>query len=129
MADAASHLARRGAPCRPYLIGGHQEDGRRAGTENVIGIAGFGAAAEAVYVRVADYGSFDGVSVWEMHRSATYGDGHTRGEPELNRVLRDELGDHVAPWTVLGQAPVGVRGRSEERRVGKEGRSRWSPDH
>jgi len=33
---------RRGTRCRPYLLGGHQEDGRRAGTENVpyiIGIA------------------------------------------------------------------------------------------
>ncbi|MBN2022254.1 MAG: cysteine desulfurase NifS [Pirellulales bacterium] len=26
---------RRGMPCRPFLIGGHQEGGRRAGTENV----------------------------------------------------------------------------------------------
>ena len=26
---------RRGTPCRPFLIGGHQEEGRRAGTENV----------------------------------------------------------------------------------------------
>jgi uncharacterized protein (DUF362 family) len=39
------------------------------------------------------YGSFDGIPVWEMHQSAQWGDGHTRGEPELNRVLRDELGD------------------------------------
>jgi cysteine desulfurase len=26
---------RRGTPCRPFMIGGHQEEGRRAGTENV----------------------------------------------------------------------------------------------
>ena len=26
---------RRGTPCRPLMIGGHQEEGRRAGTENV----------------------------------------------------------------------------------------------
>jgi cysteine desulfurase len=31
----------------PFLDGGGQEQGRRSGTENVIGIAGFGAAAEA----------------------------------------------------------------------------------
>jgi cysteine desulfurase len=31
----------------PLVDGGHQERGRRPGTENVIGIAGFGAAAEA----------------------------------------------------------------------------------
>ena len=31
---------KRGTPCRPLLIGGHQEDGRRAGTENVPYIVG-----------------------------------------------------------------------------------------
>ena len=30
----------------PYIIGGGQESGYRSGTENIIGIAGFGAAAE-----------------------------------------------------------------------------------
>jgi cysteine desulfurase len=32
----------------PLIEAGHQERGRRAGTENVVGIAGFGAAAAAV---------------------------------------------------------------------------------
>ena len=36
---------RRGTTMRPLLRGGSQERGRRAGTENVPGIAGFGAAA------------------------------------------------------------------------------------
>ncbi len=36
-----------GIKLSPLLCGGGQELGRRAGTENVIGIAGFGAAAEA----------------------------------------------------------------------------------
>lgn len=36
---------RRGTKMRPLLRGGAQERGRRAGTENVPGIAGFGAAA------------------------------------------------------------------------------------
>jgi cysteine desulfurase len=34
-----------GIAMRPLLVGGGQERGRRAGTENVAGIAGFGAAA------------------------------------------------------------------------------------
>jgi len=35
------------APFAPAVLGGGQEHGRRAGTENLAGIAGFGAAAEA----------------------------------------------------------------------------------
>jgi len=35
---------RRGTPCRPFLIGGHQEGGRRAGTENVAYIVGLAKA-------------------------------------------------------------------------------------
>lgn len=34
----------------PYLTGGGQESGLRSGTENVIGICGFGAAAQAGYL-------------------------------------------------------------------------------
>lgn len=37
---------RKGLPFHPYIIGGHQEQGRRAGTENVASIAGLGRAAE-----------------------------------------------------------------------------------
>jgi len=37
---------KRGTRIRPFLIGGHQEHGRRAGTENVPGIIGFGKACE-----------------------------------------------------------------------------------
>ncbi len=37
---------RRGTPLRPYMIGGHQEGGRRAGTENVPYIVALGRAVE-----------------------------------------------------------------------------------
>ncbi|WP_071190945.1 cysteine desulfurase NifS [Trichormus sp. NMC-1] len=37
---------RRGVRFRPFLLGGHQERGRRAGTENVPGIIALGKAAE-----------------------------------------------------------------------------------
>ena len=40
-------VVRRGTDVTARIRGGGQEMGRRAGTENVIGIAGFGAAAEA----------------------------------------------------------------------------------
>ena len=36
---------RRGTPIRPFIHGGHQERGFRAGTENTSGIVGFGEAA------------------------------------------------------------------------------------
>jgi cysteine desulfurase len=41
-------IKRDGLPLDPQIKGGGQERGARAGTENVAGIAGFGAAAEAV---------------------------------------------------------------------------------
>jgi len=40
-------IVRQGLDIAALLKGGGQEQGRRSGTENVIGIAGFGAAAEA----------------------------------------------------------------------------------
>ena len=36
---------KKGSPFKPFIIGGHQENGRRAGTYQTVNIAGFGAAA------------------------------------------------------------------------------------
>jgi cysteine desulfurase len=47
-------VIRRGLDVEAQLRGGGQEMGRRAGTENLIGIAGFGAAAEAAARDLAD---------------------------------------------------------------------------
>jgi uncharacterized protein (DUF362 family) len=46
------------------------------------------------------YGSFDGIAVTQLHQSGYYGDGQARGEPELNRVIRDELGGKVRLWLI-----------------------------
>ncbi|MCF6689752.1 cysteine desulfurase NifS [Raoultella terrigena] len=43
---------RRGTRFRPLLRGGHQEHGRRAGTENISGIVGMGAACELAQVHL-----------------------------------------------------------------------------
>jgi len=49
-------LVRRGLRLRPLLVGGEQERSRRAGLENVAGIAGFGAAALAADGRLGEEG-------------------------------------------------------------------------
>jgi len=55
---------RAGAPLKALLHGGGQERGLRSGTENVAGIAGFGAAAEAA---VRDLPKYAGLT---KHRNA-----------------------------------------------------------
>lgn len=45
---------RRGTRIRPILYGGHQERGRRPGTENVPGIVGMGRAAELALAHLPD---------------------------------------------------------------------------
>ena len=45
----------RKAPFSPYLHGGHQERGRRGGTENVALIVGLGVAAELALKQLPDY--------------------------------------------------------------------------
>lgn len=44
-----------GTACSPYVTGGAQEDYRRAGTENVAGIIGFGKAAELAMLAAERY--------------------------------------------------------------------------
>ena len=45
---------RRGLTFSPFMIGGHQERNRRAGTENVASIIGMGKAAEIALERIGD---------------------------------------------------------------------------
>ena len=59
---------RRGTRVQPFMLGGHQEDNRRAGTENVPYIVGLGCAAELA----------------QKHMAA---------EVNMVRVLRDRLED------------------------------------
>jgi cysteine desulfurase len=64
-------VVRQGTEVPPQLKGGGQEMGRRAGTENLIGIAGFAAAAEAAARDLAN-------GVWEE-------------VAELRNILESEL--------------------------------------
>lgn len=51
---------RAGAPLKAMLMGGGQETSLRSGTENVAGIAGFGAAAEAAVQELPKYQALAG---------------------------------------------------------------------
>ena len=48
---------------------------------------------------------------------------------ELSITLTIEIIFFTLPFTFLNAAPAKSEARSEERRVGKECRSRWSPYH
>ena len=48
-------FVRKGAPFAPHLHGGHQERGRRGGTENVAGIVGLGRATELACTELPAY--------------------------------------------------------------------------
>src|SRR2546425_13243225 len=54
--------------------------------------------------------------------------GLTRADARLLQRYAEEVVDGL-PLPVLVAELGSGSGRSEERRVGKEGRSRWSPDH
>lgn len=47
-------FVRRGTPLRPFLLGGHQESGRRGGTENVPYIVGLARACEVAGAHAPD---------------------------------------------------------------------------
>ena len=72
---------------QPYVIGGHQERGRRGGTENVPHVVGFGRAAELALE-------------------------HLRDENTRVRALRDKLED-----TILRTIPNTVRNGAKEPRL------------
>ncbi|WP_415715459.1 cysteine desulfurase NifS [Maridesulfovibrio sp.] len=47
-------FVRKNAPFRPFMLGGHQEHGRRGGTENLPGIVGLGVAMELAAKNIED---------------------------------------------------------------------------
>jgi len=87
----------------PTIRGGGQEQGQRTGTENIIGIAGFGAAAEMADAEVMDTKS-----------------------PKRMRILRDRLEDALGPeaialgrgtWRLPNTSAIAMPGMAAETQV------------
>jgi cysteine desulfurase len=74
-------VLKQGLDIDPQILGGGQEMGRRSGTENILGIVGFGAAAEAANKALND-GLWEAVAQKRDHLQALLLD----GAPELQVV-------------------------------------------
>lgn len=92
-----------GAPFRATQTGGGQEFGRRAGTENVAGIAGFSAAVEA---------SLAGLSQYEGLRAP-----RDAMEAQLKRAVPDLRVHGETAARVAGVSCFGVEGLPSETQV------------
>src|SRR5258706_4363785 len=71
------------------------------------------------------------ISAAEVEPGERWGEGH---EQEVDRQAEDRDQHHRPPAEAVGELAEDrpaekLHPRSEERRVGKECRSRWSPDH
>jgi cysteine desulfurase len=85
-AGVGALVLRRGLDVAAQLRGGGQEMGRRAGTENVVGIAGFGAAAAAAARDLAD-------GVWERVSG-------------IRNILEQALSDGGKQTNLVGKAGI-----------------------
>ena len=92
-----------GAPFKAMQTGGGQEFGRRAGTENVAGVAGFGAAVEAAMSGLADYEALRVV--------------RDRMEARLKRAASSLVVHGEAAARVAGVSCFGVEGLPSETQI------------
>jgi cysteine desulfurase len=88
---------KRGLGFRPLIVGGGQEDGRRAGTENAAGIIGLGRAAE---LTAADRGA-EAARLRQIRHTLVSGLGSTF---KAARILGAD-GEKAAPGIVYVQFP------------------------
>lgn len=82
---------RRGTPCRPFLLGGHQEEGRRAGTENVAFIVALATALDlAMETHDEDEARVEGLRdrlEQELEARIPFVKINGRGAPRLSNTL------------------------------------------
>ncbi len=91
------------APLEALLLGGGQERGYRAGTENVVGIAGFGAAAE---VAVSELKQVAGLAQWR-----------DRLEHEVRELAPQAVIHGAAARRLPNTSCIGLPGMSAETQV------------
>ena len=102
---------RTGAPLAPLLTGGSQEDARRAGTENVPGIIGFGKAAELALGASAAYASLSRLRERFLRALAEAGIAVIQnggGAPRLPHVLNLRIPGCTAEALSLLLEPAGL---------------------
>ena len=81
---------RRGTPLRPYLLGGHQEAGRRGGTENVPYVVGLARACELAKEHAPDMARIGKLRDWleeEILRTVPYVEINGRGVDRMPNTL------------------------------------------
>ena len=80
----------RGTPLRPYLLGGHQEAGRRGGTENVPYVVGLARACELAKEHAPDMVRIGKLRDWleeEILRTVPYVEINGRGVDRMPNTL------------------------------------------
>ncbi len=83
-------FVRRGTPLHPYLFGGHQEGGHRAGTENVPHMVGLGRACELARASLSDEERVRGLRDHlqrEIEKRVPYVEVNGRHAPRLPNTL------------------------------------------
>ena len=83
-------FVRRGTPLRPFLLGGHQENGRRGGTENVPYIAGLARACALAAEHAPDMARIGKLRDWlegEILRQVTHVEINGRGVARMPNTL------------------------------------------
>lgn len=83
-------FVRRGTPVRPYLLGGHQESGRRGGTENVPYVVGLARACELAKDHAADMARIGQLRDWleeEILRTVAHVEVNGRGVARTPNTL------------------------------------------
>ena len=100
-----------GLDLAPLMHGGGQERGRRAGTENVPGIAGFGAAASAAMTDLAAWATVPALRVEVEHRLAAIAPDaviYAEAAPRLPNTICISMPDVPAATQVMALDLAGV---------------------